>query len=74
MTSMLFYAQIALGVLLVIGILMQSSAAGLGVAFGGGDGDTGFHVRRGPEKFIFIGTAVLAVAFAAVSFLTFLYA
>ena len=74
MTSMLIYAQIGLGVVLIAGILMQSSAAGLGAAFGGGDVDGGFHVRRGPEKIMFYGTAVIALAFVVVSFLTFLYA
>ena len=74
MTSMLIYAQMGLGIVLIAGILMQSSAAGLGAAFGGGDVDGGFHVRRGPERFMFIATSVVAIAFVIVSFLTFLYA
>lgn len=74
MTSILIYSQIGLGVVLIAGILMQSSAAGLGAAFGGGDSESGFHIRRGPEKVIFYGTMTVALAFVVVSFLTFLYA
>lgn len=67
------YAQIGLGVILIAGILLQSSAAGLGAAFGGDSVDSGFHVRRGPEKTIFFGTVIVAVLFTVVSVLTFLY-
>jgi protein translocase SecG subunit len=37
-TEVLPYVQIILSVLLVLGILLQQSEAGLGGAFGGGDG------------------------------------
>lgn len=60
--------QIVLSVLLVGGILLQQSEAGLGGAFGGGDGfSSGFHTKRGAEKFIFVFTIVIAVLFVAVS-------
>jgi protein translocase SecG subunit len=67
------YFQIGLGVLLIVGILIQTSAAGLGAAFGGDSVDSGFHARRGPEQTIFVGTIIIAVLFVVVSFLTFLY-
>jgi len=65
--------QIVLGVLLIAGILIQQSEAGLGSAFGG-SGDAGFqHTRRGSEKVIFIGTIVIAVLFAISAFVALLF-
>lgn len=52
---------------------MQNSAAGLGGAFGGSDNvDAGYHTRRGSEKWLFDGTAVIAILFTIVSFINFL--
>lgn len=63
------YIQIVLSVLLVAGILIQRSEAGLGSGFGGGDSfSSGFHTKRGPEKTIFVATIVVAVLFVASSF------
>ena len=63
------YIQIILSGLLMGGVLLQRSEAGLGGAFGGGDGfSSGFHTKRGAERFIFIATIVIAVLFAATSF------
>lgn len=63
MASILPYIQIILGVLLIAGVLLQQSEAGLGAAFGGGS-DAGFkHTRRGFERILFIGTMVVAVLF-----------
>ncbi len=63
------YIQITLSVLMVLGILLQQSEAGLGGAFGGSDGfSSGHHTKRGAEKVIFIGTIIIAVLFAATSF------
>lgn len=63
------YIQIVLSILLIIGILLQQSEAGLGGAFGGGDGfSSGFHTKRGAEKTIFIATIVIAVLFVVTSF------
>ena len=42
-------------------ILLQNKSAGLGAAFGGSD--TGFHVRRGSEKYLFRTTIVLSALF-----------
>lgn len=69
MTQIISYSQIILSVLLIIGVLLQQSEAGLGGAFGGGDGfSSGHHSKRGAEKVIFIATIVIAVLFAVTSF------
>ena len=61
--------QIVLAVLLICGVLLQQSEAGLGGAFGGGDGfSSGHHSKRGAEKYIFVGTIVVAILFAVTSF------
>ncbi len=68
-TGMIPYVQIILSVLLIGGILLQQSDAGAGGAFGGGDGfSSGHHTKRGPEKFVFIATIVVALLFAVTSF------
>jgi preprotein translocase subunit SecG len=62
-TAVLPYIQILLSVLLVGGILLQRSDAGLGGAFGGdGFSSTKFE-RRGFEKTLFNATIVIAVLF-----------
>lgn len=66
-TQILPYVQIALSVLLVGGVLLQRSEAGLGGAFGGDSFSTNHYTKRGPEKAIFIATIVIAVLFAASS-------
>jgi preprotein translocase subunit SecG len=72
MATILTVLQIILSVLLIAGIIMQNSEAGLGGAFGGSDsGETGIHTRRGFEKVLFNGTIILAVLFAIVSLLIF---
>ena len=71
--NLLIYIQIFLAVLLVTGILLQNTSAGLGSAFGGGgDATESFHTRRGAEKTIFTATTVVAVLFVIVSFSVFL--
>ena len=62
--TLLPYIQITLSVLLVVAILLQSSDASVGGAFGGGDSFGGnAHTRRGFERVIFIATIILAVLF-----------
>ncbi|MBI2474085.1 MAG: preprotein translocase subunit SecG [Candidatus Taylorbacteria bacterium] len=58
------YIQIVLSVLLVAGVLLQQSAAGLGGAFGD-NFSSGFHTRRGFEKTAFNGTVIIAILFIA---------
>ena len=67
--NLLPYIQIILSVLLIGGILLQPSEAGMGGALGGGDSfSSGHHSKRGAEKIIFIGTIVVAILFAVTSF------
>ncbi|MDP3661702.1 MAG: preprotein translocase subunit SecG [bacterium] len=56
------YIQVFLSVVLIAGILLQQSAAGLGGAFGDNFA-AGFHTRRGAEKFFFYGTVIVAILF-----------
>ncbi len=66
LTHVLPYIQIVLAVLLVAAVLFQRSSAGLGGAFGENNNlGSGFHTRRGFEKFLFNGTIVLSVLFVA---------
>lgn len=65
------YIQIVLSVLLVAGILLQQSAAGMGGAFGD-NFSSGFHTRRGAEKTIFNASIIIAILFVASAVLSFL--
>lgn len=68
-TESIPYIQIVLSLLLIGGILLQQSTAGLGGAFGGVDGfSSGHHTKRGAERTIFIATIVVAVLFVVTSF------
>ena len=68
MAQILPYIQIVLSLLLITGVLLQRSEAGLGSAFGGGDATGGHFMRRGFEKTLFNGTIVIAVLFALSAF------
>ncbi|MEX0919151.1 MAG: preprotein translocase subunit SecG [Parcubacteria group bacterium] len=68
MAQFLPLIQIIISILLVAGILLQRSEAGLGSAFGGGDGQTNFNTRRGFEKLLFNGTIILAILFGLSAF------
>lgn len=57
--------QTVLGALLIVAILLQQRGSGLSGTFGG-DGSA-YSTRRGAEKFVFIGTIVLAVLFLGIS-------
>ncbi len=60
-------AEVVISVILSFLILIQNKDAGLGSAFGGGEG---FHAtRRGAEKLIFNATIVFAVLFVLVALL-----
>jgi len=54
--------QIILAIILVIFILLQQRGSGLGMAFGGGDGNV-YRSRRGIEKIIFYMTIIIAALF-----------
>jgi preprotein translocase subunit SecG len=63
MKSFLQIALISISVLIVIFVMLQNQGSGLGTAFGG---ETNFYrTKRGAEKFLFVGTIVLAVGFVA---------
>jgi preprotein translocase subunit SecG len=68
--NLLPWTQITLSVILIIVILLQQTGADLGGAFGGSDSSSGFHTRRGLEKFLFNITIIIAVLFAIMTLLT----
>jgi protein translocase SecG subunit len=72
MQQILPYIQIILSLLLIAGILLQRSEAGLGAGFGGEGGTSGHFARRGFEKTLFIGTIIVAILFAVTAFLSLL--
>jgi preprotein translocase subunit SecG len=74
MAQMLPYIQVVLSLLLIAGVLIQQSEAGLGAGFGGSGETFGRHTRRGLEKLIFRGTIVIAVLFAVSAFASLLLA
>lgn len=65
MKSLLPYVNIILSVLLIAVILLQRTGAQIGGAFGGNDNlSSAYHTRRGSEKWLFIGTIIIAILFA----------
>jgi preprotein translocase subunit SecG len=63
MKSFLQVALIVISILITIFVMLQNQGGGLGTAFGG---ETSFYrTKRGAEKFLFVGTIVLGVAFVA---------
>lgn len=69
--SMLLYAQIGVSILVVISILLQNRAEGLGKMFGGG-GEV-FRTKRGLEKFLHYFTIVLTILLVVISLLIYKY-
>ena len=70
--AFLLYAEIALSLLLIAGIVLQQRGAGIGGAFGGDNFSSTFYKRRGAEKFLFNATIVVAVLFVMTAIATFL--
>ena len=68
MAQILPYIQILLSLLLIAGVLLQRSEAGLGAAFGGDSATGGRFMRRGFEKILFNATLVVAALFAISAF------
>jgi protein translocase SecG subunit len=58
------YIQVALSLLLIAGILLQRSEAGLGAGFGSEGSSGNRFMRRGTEKLLFNATIVIAFLFA----------
>jgi protein translocase SecG subunit len=63
--NILLYAQIVICALVVVSVLLQNRAEGLGKMFGGG-GEV-FRTKRGLEKFLYYFTIFLAIILIAVS-------
>lgn len=68
MAQILPYIQVVLSILLIAGILLQRSEAGLGSAFGSDSAAGGRFTRRGFEKILFNGTIIIAILFALSAF------
>jgi len=66
--AILPYVQVLLSLLVIGSVILQRSDAGLGGAFGGGS-QAGFYTKRGAEKYLFVGTIVIAVLFVVTSLL-----
>jgi len=62
------WIQIGLSIFLIGAILLQQSGAGVGGAFGGGEGG-GYNTRRGAEKVLFRATIILGIFFAISAFI-----
>ena len=58
------YIQVVLSILVIAGVLLQRSEAGLGAGFGGDSGTGGRFMRRGFEKILFNATIFFAALFA----------
>ena len=63
MLGYLGFIQVLLAVLLVAGVLLQRSEAGLGAGFGSEGFSGSRFVRRGFEKTLFQATIVIAILF-----------
>lgn len=63
--NILMIVQIVLAVLLVISVMLQNRAEGLGTLFGGG-GEI-YRTKRGLEKFLYNFTIVLAILVSVLS-------
>ena len=72
LVSALPYAEIALSILLIVGITLQQRGATLGGAFGGDNFASTFYKRRGAEKFLFNATVALAILFVLAAVASFL--
>ena len=59
--------------LLVVGILLQRSEAGLGSAFGADGMSSTQYSRRGFEKFLFKATIIIAILFAITALASLFY-
>jgi len=69
--NVLLYTQIIISVLVVVSILLQNRAEGLGKMFGGG-GEV-FRTKRGLEKFLYYFTIALVVLLVITSLLIYKY-
>lgn len=68
MKDILPILQIAVAVFLILFILLQQRGSGLGSTFGGGGGES-YGARRGIEKKLLWGAAILGFIFILLSLL-----
>ena len=68
MVHFLPYIQIILSLLVIAGVLLLRSEAGLGAVLGGEGGSGGRCMRRGFEKTLFQATLVIAILFTLSAF------
>lgn len=61
MLKFLYVSQIIISILLMLGILLQNKGTGLSATFGGDF--SGFHTKRGVEKFLTIASGILGILF-----------
>ena len=73
LVSALPYAEITLGILLIVGIVLQQRGATLGGAFGGDNFASTFYKRRGAEKFLFNATIAVAILLVLAAIANFLF-
>jgi len=65
MTNTLLIIQIVITAFLIVSVLLQNRAEGLGKMFGGG-GEV-FRTKRGLEKFLYYFTIILSVILVVLS-------
>ncbi len=70
--QILFYAQIAISVILIILIAVQQRGTALGSGFGGGGGGEFYSQRRGIQKKIYYATIGVAALFIILGILNLL--
>ena len=62
----LLIIQVIISIVIVVSVLLQNRAEGLGSMFGGGGGEV-FRTKRGLERFLYYGTIILTILFASLS-------
>jgi preprotein translocase subunit SecG len=65
--TILFFAQVVVGVLMSVSILLQQGGAGMGAGFGFGGGNAVAITRRGVDLFLHKSTIILAIIFFGLS-------
>ncbi len=65
--------QVIVSIALIVFILLQERASGLGALGGGGGGGTPYQTRRGMERFIYWGTIALSIIFVVLAVLNLIY-
>jgi preprotein translocase subunit SecG len=73
MELILPWIQIGLALILILTVILQQTGAGVGGAFGGGDGSAINRTRRGAERTLFQVTIVIGILFALSALATFFF-